>query len=70
VTEAADRSVPIKCPYCEKQFRAHQRFVRGGSTIECSACQKQIVFETTSEFAAVRKALIAARQLRLKHSSP
>jgi hypothetical protein len=68
VSEAAEQSVSIKCPYCEKQFRAHQRFIRGGSTIECSGCGQEIIFESTSEFASLRKALIAARQLRLKHS--
>ena len=60
-----DEKIKIKCTKCSQVFRERAQRVRPGFQTNCQHCNRLITFDPTVEDRNVRKALIAAKELRL-----
>ncbi len=60
--------VSITCPECQKTFKETANKVRAGLKLPCPACKAEIHFEAKAENLNIRKALSAAKRVRLASS--
>jgi len=60
-----DEKIRIKCTKCSQVFRERAQKVRPGFQTNCLHCNRLITFDMTVDDRNVRKALIAAKELRL-----
>ena len=60
-----DEKVRIKCTKCSQVFRERAGKVRDGFQTNCPHCNRLITFDMTAEDRNIRKALVAAKELRL-----
>jgi len=56
----------ITCAACGKSFREMAGKLKGGNTLACRHCPAPIMIDSESTNASVRKALSAARKIRLQ----
>ena len=59
-----DEKIKIKCTKCSQVFRERAQRLRPGFQTNCQHCNRLITFDMTVEDRNVRKALIAAKELR------
>ena len=62
--------VSIKCTSCGGVFHVHHSKVRSGLSVSCERCRKPIRFDPGSNDLNARRALLAARRLRLGDAGP
>jgi hypothetical protein len=60
-----DEKIRIKCTRCSQMFRERAQRVRDGFQTNCHHCNRLITFDMTAEDRNIRKALLAAKELRL-----
>ena len=60
-----DEKIRIKCTKCSQVFRERAQRVRNGFQTNCPHCNRLITFDSTTEDRNIRKALSAAKELRL-----
>lgn len=60
-----DDKVKIRCPYCTRIFRDRASRLRQGYQVNCADCNRLITFSSDTEDPHLRRALKAARELRL-----
>ena len=60
-----DEKIKIKCTKCSQVFRERAQRVREGFQTNCQHCNRLITFDSTADDRNVRKALMAAKELRL-----
>ena len=63
-------TIDIVCGHCATAFREHHSRVRAGTAISCQACGGLIVFDNESRDPNIRKALSAARRIRMNLTEP
>jgi DNA-directed RNA polymerase subunit RPC12/RpoP len=59
-------NIKIICEKCSNIFNEHHSNIRQGLSVVCPACAQPIVFDGNSEDMNARKALTAARRVRLQ----
>ena len=60
-----DEKIKIKCTKCSQVFRDRAQRVRNGYQTNCPHCNRLITFDMSAEDRNIRKALVAAKELRL-----
>ena len=60
-----DEKIKIKCTKCSQIFRERAQRVRNGLQTNCAHCNRLITFDGNSDDRNIRKALLAARDVRL-----
>ena len=60
-----DEKIKIKCTKCSQVFRDRAQRVRNGYQTNCPHCNRLITFDSSAEDRNIRKALSAAKDLRL-----
>lgn len=64
-----DEKIKIKCTKCSQVFRERAQKIRNGFQTNCQHCNRLITFDASAEDRNIRKALAAARELRLEIES-
>jgi predicted nucleic acid-binding Zn-ribbon protein len=59
-----DDKVKIKCTKCSQIFRERAQKIRNGFQTNCQHCNRLITFDVSSEDKNIRRALVAAKELR------
>ncbi|HZE53455.1 MAG TPA: hypothetical protein VE111_09350 [Bradyrhizobium sp.] len=60
-----DEKVKIKCTKCAQVFRERANRIREGFQTNCAHCNRLITFDGNSDDRNIRKALMAAKEVRL-----
>ena len=60
-----DDKVRIRCPFCTRMFRDRASRIRQGYQVNCGDCNRLITFSSDTEDPHLRRALKAARDIRL-----
>jgi predicted nucleic acid-binding Zn-ribbon protein len=60
-----DEKVKIKCTKCAQVFRERAQRIRDGLQTNCVHCNRLITFDNNSDDRNIRKALMAAKEIRL-----
>ena len=59
-----DEKIRIKCTKCSQVFRERAQRLRPNFQTNCPHCNRLITFDPTAEDRNIRKALLAAKELR------
>jgi DNA-directed RNA polymerase subunit RPC12/RpoP len=64
-----DEKVKIRCTKCSQVFRERAQKIRNGFQTNCQHCNRLITFDTSSEDRNIRRALMSAKEVRMRLKS-